>query len=997
MKGRGFRWWYWVLMLVAMLMVFGHGVVRHNAAVQSGIDPAVVGQWGPLVDSGMEAIHMHMLPTGKVLMYGYSADVHGHDTPRIWDPDTGSFTLVDTLKNIFCSGHTFLADGRLWVTGGHVTNAVGIPDTVLFDPFALTWTPGPNMNAGRWYPTNTTLPNGDVLVAEGSIDTQTSNDVSQVYNPQTNTLRSLTSAKTTQWKWYNFDFVAPDGRVFSAGPLATTGYLDTSGTGRWTFVNNTASGWFREEGTGVMYDEGKVLIAGGGIPPTSSAEVINLNQPAPSWRQVSPMNNSRRHPTTTLLPDGKVLVTGGSCGSQYDDQTCPVLPAEMWDPVLEKFDTMASMDAYRGYHSTALLLPDARVLVAGGDQGPRAQQIYSPPYLFKGARPTITSSPTNVVYGNAFFVGTPDGANIGAVNWIRLGSVTHAFNQNQRINRLTFTAATNGLNITAPSNPNLCPPGHYMLFILDRNGVPSVSRIIHIDGSGSVDTIPPAIGNVGSSVGPTNAVISWATNEPATSQVDYGPTMTYGSSTSLDPTLRTSHSQTLSSLNPSTTYHYRVKSNDAAGNPAVSGDFTFTTSSAGSGPQNVVWTSLVNVTASGNSLRKTAGCNGCDDAGAISTQSIASGDGYVEFTASETTTYRAAGLSNGSTGTSLSDIDFAIFLAPGSWASVREKGVWKVDTQYTAGSVFRVAVVGGRVQYSNNGAVFYTSTAQPTYPLLVDTSLWSLNATITNAIISNGGGPVDTTPPVISSVAASAITSSSATISWNTNKPADSQVEYGVTSAYGSATGLNSAQVMSHSLTLSGLTPLTVYHYRVKSKDAAGNPAVSGDVTFTTPAAGGSGAQNVVWTALVKVTASGNSLTKTAGCNGCDDAGAISTQTLASGDGYVEFTASETTTYRAAGWGNGNTDTGLTDIDFAIQLAPAGWASVREQGVWKTDIQYTAGTVFRVAVVGGRVQYSKNGVVFYTSVALPTYPLLVDTSLWSLKATITNAVVSGAQ
>jgi len=732
MKGRRFRLWYGLLTIGAMLVFFGHRVVRQDAA-QGGPDPAVFGQWGPLVDSGMEAIHMHLLPTGKVLMYGYSADTHGHDTPRIWDPATGVFTFVDTLKNIFCSGHSFLADGRLWVTGGHVTDAVGIPDTVLFDPFALTWTPGPSMNAGRWYPTNTTLPSGDVLVVKGSIDGQTANDLPQVYNPDTNTLRNLTTAVTNQWKWYNFDFVAPDGRIFSAGPLTTTGYLDTTGTGSWTFVNNTASGWFREEGTGVMYDVGKVLIAGGGIPPTSSVEVIDLNQPAPAWRQVSPMANIRRHATTTLLPDGKVLVTGGSCGRQYDDQTCPVLPAEMWDPALEKFDTMASMAAYRGYHSTALLLPDARVLVAGGDLGPRAEQIYSPPYLFKGARPVINSAPTGVNYGDTFFVATADGANIGAVNWIRLGSVTHAFNQNQRINRLTFTAVPNGLNVTAPSSRNLCPPGHYMLFILDRNGVPSVSRIIRIDRSTSEDTIPPAISNVAPSAVSTSAVISWATSEPATSQIDYGPTSAYGSSTSLDSALRTSHSQTLTSLSPSTTYHYRVKATDAAGNSTVSSDLTFTTTKLA---DNVVWTALVHATANGNSLQKTSGCDGCDDSGAVSVQSIASGDGYVEFTASETTTYRSIGLSNGNTNTSLSDIDFAIILNPGVWASVREQGVWKADIQYSPGAVFRVAVVGGRVQYSKNGVVFYTSAAVPTYPLLVDTSLWSLNATITNAVIS---------------------------------------------------------------------------------------------------------------------------------------------------------------------------------------------------------------------------------------------------------------------
>src|SRR5207245_1541221 len=155
------------------------------------------------------------------------------------------------------------------------------------------------------------------------------------------------------------------------------------------------------------------------------------------------------------------------------------------------------------------------------------------------------------------------------------------------------------------------------------------------------------------------------------------------------------------------------------------------------------------------------------------------------------------------------------------------------------------------------------------------------------------------TSPVISNVAASAITSSSATIAWSTNEPADSQVEYGTTTAYGSSTSLDPTRVTSHSQTLSSLSPSTPYHYRVKSKDAAGNAAVSGDFTFaTTPAAG---PQNVVWTALVNATANGNSLLKTGGCDGCSDAGAVSTQSIASGDGYVEFTTSAATTYGAAG------------------------------------------------------------------------------------------------
>jgi galactose oxidase len=121
--------------------------------------------------------------------------------------------------------------------------------------------------------------------------------------------------------------------------------------------------------------------------------------------------------------------------------------------------------------------PDCRP--SSGDYSPNAE-IYSPPYLFKGQRPAVTSAPANVRYGQTFLIGTADLANITKVTWIRLSSVTHAFNQNQRINFLSFAAAANGLNVRARSDPNLCPRGHYMLFLLNGKGLPSIGKIVRI-------------------------------------------------------------------------------------------------------------------------------------------------------------------------------------------------------------------------------------------------------------------------------------------------------------------------------------------------------------------------------------------------------------------------------------------------------------------------------------------------------------------------------------
>jgi hypothetical protein len=479
--------------------------------------PSVSGQWGPLINWQTVPIHMHLLPTGKVMFWDRHDDAQnqgwdGH--PWVWDPTTQSFTMLPHLDyDIFCSGHTFMADGRLIVMGGHhMANDVGENTVSVYDPSANSWTTLPNMNAGRWYPTTTTLANGDILVLAGTKNGYGDvNLIPQVWQTSSRTWRSLTTAQQqgnypTWPDYYPYMYVAPNGKVFNAGPQQTSRYLDTSGTGVWSNVANSSL-LYRDYGSSVMYDDGKILIVGGNPRepdpnaqptnlPSATAEVIDLKATTPAWRSVSPMSIGRRHLNTTLLPDGKVLVTGGSSFPGFDKPLGAVLYAEMWDPDTETWAIMAGYTRYRGYHSNAVLLPDGRVLIAGGGHPnppggteEKNAEIYSPPYLFKGARPTITAAPTEVAYGQTFFVETPAPQSITNVNWIRLSSVTHAFNQNQRINHLSFSRTSNGLLVTVPANANLCPPGHYMLFILNSSGVPSIARIIKVGAGTATPTI----------------------------------------------------------------------------------------------------------------------------------------------------------------------------------------------------------------------------------------------------------------------------------------------------------------------------------------------------------------------------------------------------------------------------------------------------------------------------------------------------------------------------
>ena len=485
-------------------------------------DPKEVGRWDPKFSLPNVAIHTHLLPNGKVLFWGrrdqpdQSLDEH-FCTPQIWDPATRTTmptpkpTLADgrTTVNLFCSGHTFLPDGRLLVAGGHFADSKGIDQAAIYDYRTNAWTALPVMNNGRWYPTVVTLHDGSALVMSGSFagpnGTTPTNEVQQVWDGHA--WRSLVNFHGMPL--FPRVHAAPNGQAFMSGPLAQTYMLDTNGPGNW--IPLAGPGGLRDSvqrdyAPSVMYDVGKIIFVGGGNEqtthvPSAAAEIIDLTTANPAWRPTALMHHPRRQHNATILPDGTVLVTGGTKGgggknAGFNDLTPgePVHVAELWDPATGQWTELAAEQVDRCYHSTAILLPDATLLSAGGGEyrpdttdtpnppqdSHRNAQIYHPPYLFRGARPDLTSAPEEVTYGQSFTVGTPHPEEIGRVSWIRLSSVTHSFNMDQRINFLAFRIAGGGLTITAPEDADVCPPGHYMLFLLSKEKVPSIAKILRI-------------------------------------------------------------------------------------------------------------------------------------------------------------------------------------------------------------------------------------------------------------------------------------------------------------------------------------------------------------------------------------------------------------------------------------------------------------------------------------------------------------------------------------
>jgi galactose oxidase-like protein/Kelch motif protein len=440
---------------------------------------ASAGEWGAPFAWPVVAVHLHLLPDGRILTWGRLGD------PQIWDPAGGAFTPAPIATDIFCAGHAFLADGRLLVAGGHISDNHGLPDANLFDPASDHWTPVPPMAHGRWYPTATTLGDGRVLVLAGQ--DQDGLDVAEPEIWNGSAWTALPGASRVM-PFYPRTFVAPNGLVFYAGELPQSAYLDPTGGGTWTPVASSHYGR-RDYGSAVMYAPGKVLIVGGSDPadgpPTASAETIDLAAGAPAWQSTGSMASARRHLNATLLPDGRVVATGGTSTGGFSDLGGATHAAEVWDPATGEWSTWASAAVSRVYHSTTLLLPDGRLLHAGGGDGAKLPrelnaELFTPPYLLRGPRPAITSAPSSVAYGESFQVSSPDAGAVTRVTLVRLPSVTHAFDQNQRFVPVAFARSAGGLTVTAPPGAAIAPPGHYMLFLLDADGIPSVARIIRI-------------------------------------------------------------------------------------------------------------------------------------------------------------------------------------------------------------------------------------------------------------------------------------------------------------------------------------------------------------------------------------------------------------------------------------------------------------------------------------------------------------------------------------
>ena len=464
-----------------------------------------------MIDTEVVPVFQALLPNGKVLIWDSVGDDaaesypdHSFTRAMVWNPADNTYKRVDVQgANIFCAGFAHLANGNILVVGGNKDAALaGIAQTHVFDWQSETWTRSTDMSNGRWYPSVTTLANGEAVILGGGPA------VPEVY--QLNGLiRALSGSPVPVYagRAYPFTISRPDTLFGLLGHYTAAYSMDTAGNGALTGTT-TRDAITRDYGSFATYDIGKTLVVGGGKitedgvsgVPTKTAVIVNSNAGlVPTVTTTGSMATGRRQFNTTVLADGSVLATGGETSTAISplvDLDHAATAAERWDPATGAWTVLAGASRIRQYHSTATLLPDGRVMTGGGGICTLCVQVgyleknieyYTPPYLYKkdgsgelAPRPVITAAPAAIGVTATFTVTSGQAAGIKTVALLGLSDVTHGADWGQKYIPLKFSVSGTALTVTGPPNSGVAPPGPYMLFITDSSGVPSVARIVNV-------------------------------------------------------------------------------------------------------------------------------------------------------------------------------------------------------------------------------------------------------------------------------------------------------------------------------------------------------------------------------------------------------------------------------------------------------------------------------------------------------------------------------------
>lgn len=483
------------------------GSFSQEHGVKNSTSTQPLGTWTSPEESVDIMVHSAMTYTGKVLMWGVAQGMWSLPAPynyaQLYDPVANTVTDVPSpfAHDMVCGGQAILSNGKILATGGAIVPVsyygTGINNAALFDPKTETWSQTGYMNYARWYPTNIEVPNGEVLTTSGhTANAQQVAVEMEEYNPTAGTWTVLPSSANNPDPGNNYLFprmdLLPNGQIFMSAPYQTS-YTFNPATNTWTKTGGNLATGTDEYYAGhlllpnsytVMVVGGAATNANGGETPTAYTQTIDLSASKPVWTLGPQLNIARYNAIVAWLADGSVIAVGGNQSEKYDSV---IETPEIYDFATQTWTEMNAQVGVRAYHSVGNLLPDGRFFSTGSTSDTTYDhdyEIFSPPYLYNGTRPTITGSPASVQYGQQFTITTPDSATISSVALIMPSATSHANDMQERYVPLTFSTGSGSLTATAPSTANYAPPGYYMLVIVNNNGVPSIMPFVQVGVTG---------------------------------------------------------------------------------------------------------------------------------------------------------------------------------------------------------------------------------------------------------------------------------------------------------------------------------------------------------------------------------------------------------------------------------------------------------------------------------------------------------------------------------
>ena len=470
-----------------------------SSASRTG-DPAYrkTGSWSPAMTWPQVPIHASLTPDGRVMTFG--TDAGGNQGAQfgysVWDPVNGEHLVLPntTPTDIFCSaqillpgsGDLLLAGGDIRARGlsdgrGGIRDNWGVEDVNRYRYSDGTLTRDVPMRFARWYPSVLTLPDGRILASGGVDENGRPVGHPEIYSPGQASWRVLEGIRYREL--YPRTFVAPTGRVVAVVGKGVH-WVDVDGKGsiRRAATLRSTTNWMMPA---VEYDVGKLMVIRG----NGGTSLVDVSGASALVTEGAPVGKRREWASLTVLADGQVLLTGGGVDNTGGDKVS--LEAALWDQATGAWTAAAVAAKAREYHSLALLLPDGRVLAAGGGApGPVLHlnaEIYTPPYLYDEAgelaqRPAIAQAPATMTPGpRPYDLRMASTAPISKVALVRTGSVTHAFNFDQGFMTLPFSQDGEQVSIDVDRPSNVLRPGFYMVFAFDAHGVPSVAHIVRVD------------------------------------------------------------------------------------------------------------------------------------------------------------------------------------------------------------------------------------------------------------------------------------------------------------------------------------------------------------------------------------------------------------------------------------------------------------------------------------------------------------------------------------